>query len=32
MLDEAISKPLTIRILRLGELMELRAIPGELAA
>jgi S1-C subfamily serine protease len=32
MLDEAIGKPLAIRILRLGELMELHAIPGELAA
>jgi S1-C subfamily serine protease len=32
MLDEAIGKPLVIRILRLGELLELRAIPGELAA
>jgi S1-C subfamily serine protease len=32
MLDEAIGKPLTIRILRLGELLELHAIPAELAA
>jgi S1-C subfamily serine protease len=32
MLDEAIGKPLVIRILRLGELLELRAVPGELAA
>jgi S1-C subfamily serine protease len=32
MLDEAIGKPMTIRILRLGELLELRAVPGELAA
>jgi S1-C subfamily serine protease len=32
MLDEAIGKPLAIRILRLGELSELQAVPGELAA
>jgi S1-C subfamily serine protease len=32
MLDEAIGKVLMIRILRLGELQELRAVPGELAA
>jgi S1-C subfamily serine protease len=32
MLDEAIGKPLAIAILRLGELSELQAVPGELAA
>jgi S1-C subfamily serine protease len=32
MLDEAIGRTMQIRILRLGELAELRAIPGELAA
>ena len=32
MLDEAIGRAMRLRILRLGEVVELRAIPGELAA
>jgi S1-C subfamily serine protease len=32
MLDEAIGRPMQIRILRMGELTELQAIPAELAA
>jgi S1-C subfamily serine protease len=32
MLDEAIGRAMRLRILRLGEIIELRAIPGELAA
>lgn len=32
MLGEAIGRPLVVRVLRLGELVELRAVPGELAA
>jgi S1-C subfamily serine protease len=32
MLDEAIGRAMQIRILRLGELTELQAIPAELAA
>jgi S1-C subfamily serine protease len=32
MLDEAIGRPISLRVLRLGELLDLRAVPGELAA
>ena len=32
MLDEAIGRSMRLRVLRLGELVELSAIPGELAA
>ena len=32
MLDEAIGRAMRLRILRLGEVVELRAIPEELAA
>jgi S1-C subfamily serine protease len=32
MLDEAIGRAMHLRVLRLGEVVELRAIPGELAA
>jgi S1-C subfamily serine protease len=32
MLDEAIGRPLPLHVLRLGELLDLRPVPGELAA
>ena len=32
MLDEAIGRAMRLRVLRLGEIVELSAVPGELAA
>ena len=32
MLGEAIGRPMRVRVLRLGELRDLRVVPGELAA